>query len=372
MRIALSVDALAHPRSGIGRYTWELALRLSRHREISRLVAFHGQSPVRIAASASFYEPAPATNATRARAYVERGRLAVSMRWPGTLAHGPNYFLPDHVRPGVVTVHDLSVLRFPETHPVERVRQFEARFEATLARARHVITDCETIREELIQWTGISPDLVTAVPLGVSGDFARALSSSDKELLDKLGLAPRSYGLCVSTFEPRKRIDRLIRAWRLLPDRLRKRHALVLAGSAGWRNTTLEIEIDRAEREGWLVRATGVDDDTLRALYAGAAVFAYPSLYEGFGLPPLEAMAAGVPVIVASGTCMTEVTKGAADIVEVEDEAAFAEAIARAIDDDGWRAKQISAGRQVAASYDWGTCADRSIDVYRKTLLLGH
>lgn len=109
-----------------------------------------------------------------------------------------------------------------------------------------------------------------------------------------------------------------------------------------------------------------VPEEHLPALYSGAALFVYPSVYEGFGLPPLEAMATGVPVVVASGSCLREVTRGAAMLAEPDDVTGFTRAIQEALEDETWREEAISAGIQVAAGYTWANCIDKTVDVYQR------
>jgi alpha-1,3-rhamnosyl/mannosyltransferase len=289
-------------------------------------------------------------------------------RFPSRIVHASNYFLPDWSEGGVATVHDLSVFRFPETHPIERVRAFEKGFASTLKRANLLLTDCEWTRRELIAFAGISPDTVRAVPLGVEDAFKPRSGEEVGLELNRLGLSYGGYGLCVSTLEPRKRISHLLNAWRELPHALRAKHPLVLAGGAGWQNATLMAQIERATEEGWLRYLGYVPESQLPILYAGAALFAYPSLYEGFGLPPLEAMACGIPTLVSAHTCLEEVTLGAAVLTDPEDIPEMSKALERMLIDQEWRSELSAAGRAAAASYRWSACVDRTIDAYNSVL----
>jgi len=284
------------------------------------------------------------------------------------LVHGPNYFLPAWAPRGLVTVHDLSVFKYPETHPPERIDNFERRFGSSLERAEHIITDCETIRGEVIDFTGFPADRVTAVPLGISEAFQPIPIERNAPVLAQLGLPLTGYGLTVSSLEPRKRIGHLLRAWRLLPSPIRDRFPLVIAGAAGWKNESLHHEIQAGTEEGWVIPLSYVPDDILPAVYAGARVFAYPSKYEGFGLPPLEAMASGVPTVVAKRTCLEEVTRGAAMLSDPDDERDFARQLERAIDDEAWREGAVSAGIQVARDYNWKRCLNETIGVYQRVM----
>jgi len=284
------------------------------------------------------------------------------------VVHGPNYSLPDWADNGVVTVHDLSVFKFPEMHPAERVSLFEREFQRTLDRASQIITDCETIRKEVIEFTGFSASRVTAVPLGIGPEF-RPLSEAERmPVLRKHRLPLTGYGLTVSSLEPRKRIDRLLAAWSELPRSLRGLYPLVIAGAKGWHNDELHSMIAQGQFEGWIIPLGFVSAADLPALYAGARLFVYPSIYEGFGLPPLEAMASGVPTIVAAASCLPEVTRGGARLVQPEDIDSFATAITEALENAGWRSEAASRGIRVAGSYSWQACVDQTVQVYEKSI----
>jgi alpha-1,3-rhamnosyl/mannosyltransferase len=341
LRVGFSADAISPERTGVGRYAFELATRLPQHPAVGSVTLLKGSS--RFSSVDELLAGSRRRHPLARRASRLLGRLAPKPRYD--VVHGPNYTVPEVGGHRVVTVHDLSVFRFPETHPAERVAAFERDFRTTVDTSDHLITDCETIREEVISFTGLPRNRVTAVPLGVSSAFRPQTAGKPNPLLAQLGLPGNGYGLTVSSLDPRKRIDRLLIAWRSLPLALRRRHPLVIAGAAGWRN------------EGQLPQ-----------LYAGASLFIYPSVYEGFGLPPVEAMASGVPALVAGGSCLAEVTRGAAMLVDPDDTDAFVQSIVRALEDEEWRRSAISSGIQVAAGYTWEACVDKTVDVYQRVV----
>ena len=363
LRIALCVDALAPQPGGIGRYTWELAKGLADSNDIDRL-SFFGRGrliddPRQLIESREF--PRRHKLIRRIDAWRMKRTLRVS------LVHGPNYFLPAAVESGVITVHDLSVFKYPETHPAARVRAFEQLFESSLGRSAHIITDTETIKQELVATFSVRPETVTAIPLGVDPRFGPA-DGSTSEALGSMGLSRGGYGLCVSTVEPRKKILELLLAWERLPPEIRSRFPLVLAGGSGWKNDDLHAEIDRGVSDGWLRHLGFVDDELLPDLYAGAALFIYPSIYEGFGLPPIEAMASGVPVIVADRSCLPEVCGDAARYVDPDDLQAFSSTIEASLSDASWRAETSARGVERARQFTWDRCVGSTIDVYRKVI----
>jgi glycosyltransferase involved in cell wall biosynthesis len=297
---------------------------------------------------------------------------ASALRWnlqrkvKGCLLHSPNYLLPGMVDTGVVTIHDLSVFKYPEMHPEVRIRQFERRFASTLKKASHLITDSEAIREEVAEYFGWEKDRITAVPLGVTREFRPYDKAELVAPLSRYGLAAGGYSLCVSTLEPRKRIDRLLDAYGDLPVASRIRYPLVLAGSKGWFNERLEAKIAVGEAQGWLRYLGFVPEADLPYLYAGAHAFFLPSLYEGFGLPVLEALASGVPTLTSSSSSLPEVAGGAAWLVAPDDHDALKEGVEKVMFDDEWRALAIDRGLQVAAEKTWHRCAQLTLDVCRR------
>lgn len=362
LRITLDVNAIEPHLGGIGRYTWELSRRLPRHVGVDG-VAYYGRG--RLLPDPAILQTGESLPA-RPKFFRSWRERSEDQRLRSGLFHGPNYFLPEWVERGVVTIHDLSVFRFPETHPVERVQAFEREFASSLARAVHVLTDTETVRAELIADYGVDPAMVSAVHLGVDPAFRPQASATLTQTLAKWSLRPGTYGLCVSTLEPRKKILELLRAWRSLPLALRDRHPLVLAGGKGWRNEELQMRVQAGVAEGWLLHLGFVDESDLPALYAGAALFLYPSSYEGFGLPPLEAMASGVPVVVANRSCLPEVCGDAARYVDPDDVEGFADAVGACLDDPVWRQEAGQRGLARSRQFSWDRCIDGTVAAYQK------
>lgn len=358
-RVTLCVDALTPQPGGIGRYTWELCKALPHRDEISEL-NFYGRNRL-------IDDPGRLLRGEK----LGRRRTVLRRWWDkrglrSSIVHGPNYFLPAFAETGIITVHDLSVFRFPETHPADRVRAFERNFLGSLSRAAHVITDTETVRRELIESFSVRPETVTAIALGVDPAFRPQSGEALAHALRGWGLAPNGYGLCVSTLEPRKKISELLTAWRSLPSAVREHYPLVLCGGAGWRNEDLRDQIENGVAEGWLRHLGFVDEKLLPLLYAGAALFVYPSMYEGFGLPPLEAMASGVPVMVSHHSCLPEVCGDAARYFDPDDAAGFVAAIRHNLADMQWQAESVKSGLSRAREYSWDRCIDGTVEIYLK------
>lgn len=367
MKIAFCVDAIKPPLTGIGRYAYELSnYFLNESSEISELRFFLQNRWVE--------GPAILENqiATRSRSKgLHRKILREFQTWrlrrqaAQFLFHSPNYFLPDIADSGISTIHDLSVFKYPETHPIERISDFENRFKSTLSRASHLITDSEATRHEVIDYFGWQADRVTAIPLGVSPAFHPRINDEVQPALDSLGLRHGAYSLCVSTLEPRKRIDRLLDAYDALPINVRSLYPLVLVGSKGWLSEKLLSRIETCVADGWLYYLGFVPEALLPLLYAGARSFLYPSIYEGFGLPVLEALASGVPTLASTRSSLPEVSGGAALLVDPDDINALASGVEKTLLDDTWRNRARLAGLDVASRFTWSSCAQKTLELYR-------
>lgn len=279
--------------------------------------------------------------------------------------HEPNYVAFPWRGPLVVTVHDLSFVHHPESHPKDRLAHLARYLPATLERAAHVITDSETVRREAIAHFGLDPRRVTAIHLGVGREFIPRTAESTAPVLAKHGLAHGGYVLSVGTLEPRKNLALAIRAWASLPAEVRNGRPLVVAGMKGWLNDSLMALVEKLERDA-VVRFLGyVTQEDLPVLYAGALAMAYPSRYEGFGLPVVEAMACGVPVVTSSASCLPEVAGDAALLVDPDDEAGMADALRSLLGDEALRADLATRGAARARSFTWERCADETVTIYK-------
>jgi glycosyltransferase involved in cell wall biosynthesis len=272
--------------------------------------------------------------------------------------------------PVVATIHDLSFEHIPETFKLRSRVQLRLTVRATARRAAHVIAPSEYTRRDLIETYGLDPARVTAIPLAVAPHFRPVEVAGElARVRARYGIAGK-YVLAVGSTQPRKNLARLVRAYSALR-RGRGRSnlpQLVLVGKQAWLygDTLKAIE---EEGLGQDVLLTGyVSEDDLPALYAGALLFAYPSYYEGFGLPPLEAMSCGAPVLTGDRTSLPEVVGDAGLTVDPFDTDAIASALARLIDDDALRAHLRERGLERARSFDWRDTARMTLQVYRRVM----
>lgn len=386
MRVALALDGLAAEPAGVGRYIRELARhlpggieelrfalcgRLREARAVAELLRPAGAGVGR--RHSDFLRRTLLSNATLARLAQDAldwsGR-ALPRRFGVDVVHGPKYYLPPlHDARGVVTFHDLSTIDHPQWHAPGRAARVTRAMEHSVSRAARIITDSEAVRREVIGHFGLAEAQVVAVPLGVDPRF-RPLGAADcAPFLERHGLTRGNYMLSVATLEPRKNLVTVLRAYRNLPPALRRRLPLVLAGALGWRSDDLRQHIDQGVSEGWLRWLGYVEEDELPPLYASARGFLFFSHYEGFGLPVLEAMASGVPVVASQLAVLVEVCGDCALYADPMDSGAISTLIGRCAEDQAWVRHAAALGLMRASTYTWQECARKTVAVYEQARL---
>lgn len=349
VRVALDAGPLLDPPTGVGRYVRELGYALGEAgAQVTRYaVAFGGSARAGVD---RWRVPARLVHAT----WYRFGRPSIdSLVGDVDIVHGTNFVLPIAKRAaGVVTIHDLSFLRddaFPGAAAWARLAPW------SIERAARVLTISSTVKDEIVDHYGTDPKKISVTPLGVSGVFFGATPLSDASL-GQMGIT-RPFVLAAGTLEPRKNLARLVEAWRRLD---RDDWTLVLAGPKGW-----GPELPRV-RGGVLTGWVG--DETLPGLIAASGIFCFPSTYEGFGLPPLEAMATGTPVVAGSYPAAGEILGDAALIVDPLDADEIAEALRSLMDDGSLRSSLARAGRARAAGFTWHGTAAATVAAYRSAL----
>ncbi|MBY0523257.1 MAG: glycosyltransferase family 4 protein [Gemmataceae bacterium] len=381
MRVVIHQSVALGPRTGIGHYTAELLRSL---RELQHDVAAFPTGLLRTVARTCLYarnrksKPAPQAAGrpgmtTRLRPWVRSvGRAALGagfrlhcMGRGYQLYHEPNYIPLPCDLPTVATIHDLSVLHNPRWHPVGRVREYEERFQRGLSQCQHFFAVSEFTRQEMIRHLQIPADRITRTYNGVRSGMVPMASDGVAAVLRRLGLPPR-YLLYLGTLEPRKNIGLLLRAYCALPDHLRRQWPLLLVGNWGWNTGELAGYLQDEARHRGVIHVGYVDDQHLAAIYNGARALVYPSLYEGFGLPPVEMMACGGAVLASTAGALMETVGSQGHLIPAEDVDGWRDAMARIVsDDDWWQALRLGA-TEAARRYTWERCALDTLRVYRR------
>jgi glycosyltransferase involved in cell wall biosynthesis len=373
MHIGIDASRIATAaRTGTEHYSYELLGALARRDRRNRFTLYCNRPPATLPPLGPNFalRPIPLPRLwTHARLSAE-----ILARPPDTL------FVPAHVLPlgtplartrAVVTIHDLGYLRFPEAHT--RAQNLYLRLSTVWSArvARRVIAVSAATRDDLVRLARVPPEKITVVHHGLARRFTEGMTG-DQAIAEGREADARAlvgsdapYFLYVGTVQPRKNLARLIEAFALLApsgsgggDPL-----LVIAGKRGWLSEGIErraAELGVAEQ----VRFTGyVPNEALPGLMAGALAFVFPSLYEGFGLPVLEAMAAGAPVLTSNSSSLPEVAGDAALLVDPLDTAAIAEGLRRLAHDPDLRAELRLRGARRAAEFTWERCADETLRV---------
>lgn len=221
------------------------------------------------------------------------------------------------------------------------------------------------MRQELADYFNWPLDRIHAVPLASSPQFHPRSPDALREALARHGLQPGGYSLFVGTIEPRKNIVSLLDAYSRLPLALRQRWPLILTGYHGWRSEAIHDRIAQAQQQGWAHYLGFVASADLPLLFAGARLFTFPSHYEGFGLPVLEAMSSGVPVVCSNSSSLPEVAGPAALMCAPDDVEGLTALLQKGLEDEAWRATAVQQGLLHAGGFSWERCAQATVEVYK-------
>jgi glycosyltransferase involved in cell wall biosynthesis len=384
MKIILDVNAVKSPLTGVGRYTLRLAQGLKNNPSVGDIKFFttwgwleniDNLEPSIIDGSSSksnvkllIRKKIPFQRLARKcyQNYTSWQFNRCSSSLSDYIYHGPNYQLMPFSGRAVVTIHDLSFIRHPEFHPKERVLYWRNEIYKVVERANHVITDSEFQRQEIIELLNVDPSNVSAVHLGVEAKFKAYSEQENKKTLRKYGLKYKEYSLVVATVEPRKNFGRLLQAFQQLPKALRLSYPLAIVGDKGWLSDDIHTTISRLVQKGEAVSLGYVEENDLPNLYAAASVFLYPSLYEGFGLPVLEAMACGTAVITSNMSSIPEVADDTCSLIDPYSVEEIVETW-RVLLESGSMREKLSKTAQVRASlFSWDKCIENTIDIYSR------
>lgn len=375
MKLILSVESVRFPLTGIGRYTYELASRLQHAEEISELRLFAGRKFL-----PELVSPSDQSDAVHGlKRFVQKNALAVEVYrrlmpilrkqalrgHEDFIYHSTNFYLPPFAGPRVATFHDLSPFTWAHCHTPQIARYLQKELTQSLKRADALITVSHCMRQELADYFNWPLDRIHAVPLASSPQFHPRSPGALREALARYGLEPGGYSLFVGTIEPRKNIVSLLDAYSRLPLALRQRWPLILTGYHGWRSEAIHDRIAQAQQQGWARYLGFVASADLPLLFAGARLFTFPSHYEGFGLPVLEAMSSGVPVVCSNSSSLPEVAGPAALMCAPDDVEGLTALSQQGLEDEAWRATAVQQGLLHAGGFSWERCAQATVEVYK-------
>ncbi len=379
MKVILGVDAISQPLTGIGRYAYELAAGLRRRRAEGIDARFFAMArwiedpeslldPMRPSAVLRRNIAHVPFSGVLRRLYQRASRYRFSRevrKLQGFLYHSPNFYMVPFNGPTIATIHDLSVVHHPEFHPADRVAFMGRELPAAIERSDHIIVVSDYVRQDLVETFGLAKERVSVTHLGVDARYMPR-AESELEELRAYGVTPGQYCLCVATIEPRKNIGGLLAAFGSLPVSLQDRYPLVLIGDHGWKSEAIHRQIAELAARGRCKYLGYVPEAQLPLFYSGARLFAYPSFSEGFGLPVLEAMASGVPVITSNRSSLPEVAGGAALLVDPMAEDALRDGMEQLLEDEQARGRAVEAGQNRAAAFTWPRFVDETLAVYRQ------
>lgn len=373
MRIGIDLTALLPEATGVDVALIGLVRALARVDAEDRFVVlvnredrplFSDRLPENFSLHAFGWRPRPV------RLLVQQGilpALATALRLD--VVHSPSFIQP-MVRGfarHLLTVHDLTSFSRPQDHlPFRRSLPYLWAVRASVALADAVTVPSRAARDALARQLGARwADRVHVVPWGVGEEFRPLSAACVDERLRRLGLTP-PYLLFVGTIEPRKNVLGILDAYAELVRRKPDAPPLVLAGRLGWGYEPVLAALERPELRDRVRRLGYVAAEDLPALYGGASLFVYPSREEGFGFPPLEAMACGTPTIATAGSSLAENLEGAAELVSADSSSVLADAMARLLFDDALRHQRREQGRRRADAFRWDATARRYIELYRR------
>ena len=373
MRICIDVSPAVHHRAGLGRYAQELTAALLAVDDENEYVAFYNR-PAEAELGPPLDRLPHLTTNLPTKPWRMSALLAHLARFPRDrlfpgidLFHATDHLLPRFSRvKSVFTLHDLVFRFYPEAHkPLNRwfLSLMMPRF---LQAADAVIAVSECTKRDAVRLYGLEEVEIPVIYEGVNRGFRPALPAAIAVARQKYSL-PDSFLLCVGTIEPRKNLTSLLEAYRALMGR-GVESRLVIVGKKGWLYEGFFRRLRELGLEDKVIFPGFVADEDLPALYSAADLFVLPSLYEGFGLPLLEAMACGVPVVCSSTSSLPEIAGRAAVMVDPLDVSQLARALERVLEDSDLRASMRQVGLKQAAHFSWERTAKETLAVYRQVL----
>lgn len=376
MKIIISTDSIKFPVTGIGRYALELINNLKANPEVDAIKYLSG---FKVVDDLPALVNSPSISASKLKKQLRNSRLVSDIyrltvpvlksyalkSYTDYIFHSPNYYIPPGHKKSCATFHDLSIFHFPEYHPKGRVHLMKKELHSSVSRAKILLTDSNFTKNEVSDFFDFDPERIVVAPLASSGDFLPRKEKQCQQVLEKYGLAYGQFTFFAGTIEPRKNIKNLLLAYQKLPLEMSLRFPLVISGYQGWESEELHRLFDIGSQRGWIKYLGYTDQQSLSVLFSACRAFLFPSRYEGFGLPVLEAMAAGTPVITSNVSSLPEVAGDAGLMVDPDDVDQLTQYISEIILNDSLRTELIDRGFLQNAKFSWVNCARETIKAYK-------
>lgn len=365
MHYKIIIDSLAllGSLSGVGRYNYEIAKHLLTNKNI-KIDFYYGYTSTKLIDN----KAQPGLKSLRRFLIQNPFIKSISRKFMNLFAYfftpmydiywQPNFIANHYIkaRKIIITVHDFSWEIYPDFQPKERIRYFQKNLYSSAQKAHHIITGSNFTKQEIISRLHIKPENITVIYHGINHTLFYPILSNREPL--------QHYILSVGSIEPRKNLKNLLLAYEMLDEPLRENYHLVLVGAAGWNNDEIMALMKKLER--WVHYSGFVSDEKLASLYRDATLFVYPSLYEGFGIPPLEAMACGTAVLASNVASLPEACGDAAYYVNPTDVNAICDGIKILLKDESLRKQLCLKGLKRAQTFSWEKSAQAHQEVFEK------
>lgn len=368
-KVIVNAIPLRGPMNGIGRYIRSIFTELSEKKDID-LEFFYGTYFSKKLEGDAAINPALLSVAKKFPFYYALRELYVSraikykIKKNKCIYHNPNFISYKLNVPIVTNIHDISFIKYPEYHPKKRVDFLTAHIKNSISISDIILTDSNFIRDEIIDYFKISQDRVVSIPLAADETFTKLKFNDIDQVLSSVNLTYKKYFLSVSTIEPRKNIISAIKAFISLPTKIQNEYPFVIVGGGGWLNSDFYSLISPLIATKKIILLGYLAEEKLPSLYAGAKLFIYPSIYEGFGLPILEASACATPVITSNTSSIPEIASSFAVMVNPINIDDICSGIMSIISNDSFEKKLITNGLYSTKKYTWANTANQTLKIY--------
>lgn len=369
MKIGIDARLPFYQKGGISQYTLHLIPALAKADKVNQYTIYH------MAKDEDDYTPA-AGNFNRQNIFTpchhrwERWSLSSELMLNGRqdILHSPDFIPPFFgAKHNVITVHDLNFIHFPQFLTADSLRYYAGQIESAVRQADHISADSDHTRQDLIELLHVPPEKITTVHLSVNPLYQKAYGAKDiDKTLAELKL-PKGFILAVGTLEPRKNLGMLVEAYKILKQSKNIDVPLVLVGRKGWLVDDLFKQIEASGLSENIIQLEGVFDEKLAHLYHAAGVLVTPSHYEGFGLPGLEALNCGCPILLSNRGSLPEIA-GKAKTLPPDNPAEWANAIEEVLTNEQLRQEMIAAGHAHAATFSWKKAAEQTLKIYKNVV----